>query len=56
MVDVDTGLKPDNNTKKIIYESFKLDDNFLTGLEKSVNKYKLESNDSQNKEKTFKFY
>ena len=31
MVDAETGLKPNEKHKKIIYESFKLTDNFMIG-------------------------
>ena len=32
MVDVETGLQANDNTKKVIYESFKAEDNFIVGL------------------------
>ena len=41
MVDVETGLPQNTITKKIIYESFKSKDNFVSGLEKPQNKDKL---------------
>ena len=56
MVDAETGLLPNANTKKIIYESFKPEDNFAAGLEKSYNRYKLGLNDSQNERKILRFY
>ena len=34
MIDAETGLKPNNNTKKTIYESFKPEDNYIVDLEK----------------------
>ena len=49
MVDVETGLKADINTKKMIYESFKQKDNFMVDLEKLSNKDKLEFYDSKRK-------
>ena len=56
IVDVDTGLRPDNNTKRTILESFKTKDNFFVGLENQKNKDKLGINDSQTKEPILKFY
>ena len=56
MVDSETGLKPNKNTKKIIYEAFKLEDNFIANLENLSNKDKLGFYDSENKKKVFKFY
>ncbi len=41
MVDVETGLLPNDNTKKIIYESFKQRKDYIIGLEKSLNKDRL---------------
>ena len=56
IVDADTGLRPDNNTKRTILESFKTKDNFFVGLENQKNKDKLGINDSQTKEPILKFY
>ena len=56
MVDVETGLPRKANTKKVIYESFKLTDNFIVGLEKSLNKDKLELYDSENEKSILRFY
>jgi len=56
MVDVETGLYPNANTKKIIYESFKLEDNFIVGLENTSYKHRLEFYDTENQRKIFKFY
>ena len=56
MVDADTGLPPKKNSKNIIYESFKPDDKYLTGLEKSVNKDTLDEYDSESQIKILKFY
>ena len=55
MVDAETGLQPDTNTKKIIYESFKEKDNFIVNLDKMINKDKLNF-DSKNQNKIFRFY
>ena len=56
MVDVETGLQPNANTKKMIYESFKSEDNFIVGLENSSDKHRLEFYDSENQKTIFKFY
>ena len=56
MIDAETGLKPNSNTKKTIYESFKPDDNFIASLEKLSNKDRLGFYDSQNKKTILGFY
>ena len=56
MVDVDTGLLPNDETKKVIYESFKSEDNFVDGLENFNNKDKLGLYDSENYKKILRFY
>jgi len=56
MVDAETGLQPNINTKKIIYESFKSKDHFMVDLEKSFSKDILGFYDSGNIRKIFKFY
>jgi len=56
LVDLDTGLQPNINTKKVIYESFKQANNLTTGLEKTLNKDKLGLYDSETKSKILKFY
>ncbi len=56
MVDVETGLQPNENTKKIIYESFKPNDNFILSLEKFSNKDRLEFYDSENDNRILRFY
>ena len=56
MVDVETGLLPNSNTKNVIYESFKLEDNFVAGLEKSHNKGKLGLYDYSNERTILRFY
>ena len=56
MIDAETGLSPNANTKNIIYESFKLEDNFVAGLEMQLNKDKLRLNDSENERKILRFY
>jgi penicillin-binding protein 1A len=56
IVDPETGLQANKKTKNTIYESFKPGDVFITSLEKSPNKDKLEFYDSQKKRKIFKFY
>ena len=47
MVDAETGLPTNGKEKKLIYEAFKSEDNFLTSLEKLSNKDKLEFYDSE---------
>ena len=56
MVDAETGLQPNNSTKKIIYESFKSEDNFLVNLEKLSNKDTLGFYDSENQKNILRFY
>ena len=56
VVDVDTGLQPDRNTKTIIYESFKTTDNILLGLENLSDKNKFGSNHLESKKKILRFY
>ena len=56
MVDLETGLLPNANTKKIIYESFKPEDNFIVDLEKPYYTDKLGFNDSNDQRIIFKFY
>ena len=56
MIDVETGLPPDKNTKSVIYESFKSKDIFFTNLEKMSNKDRLGINDSKKQKTVLKFY
>ena len=56
MVDVETGLLPNTNTKKVIYESFKQKNNFVTDLEKLFNKDKLRLYDYENERTVLRFY
>jgi len=56
MVDAETGLQPNGNTKKIIYESFKSSDNFEVGIENLSDKNRLGFYDSENKKATLRFY
>jgi len=56
MVDLETGLQPNNNTKNIIYESFKQEDHFTEDVEKSFNTDTLGFYDSKNKKKILRFY
>jgi len=56
MVDVNTGLPPDQNTKKIIYESFKPKDNFIVNVENRFNRSTLEFYDSKNHKTILRFY
>jgi len=56
MVDVETGLPRNINTKKVIYESFKSKDNFIARLEKSLNKDKLGLYDFETERLILRFY
>ncbi len=56
IVDLETGLQPKANTKKIIYESFKANGNFMADLEKPSNMDTLGFYDSENQKTIFKFY
>ena len=56
MVDAETGLQPNLNTKKIIYESFKLGDNFIVDLENTLNKDTLGMYDSKDQKTILRFY
>jgi len=56
MIDLETGLPANVNTKKIIFESFKSNDDFVTGLEKSLNKDRLELYDSETESTILRFY
>lgn len=56
MIDAETGLPSNANTKKAIYESFKSKDNFITGLEKPLNKDKLGLYDSNSEKSILRFY
>ena len=56
MVDADTGLQPNDSTKKIIYESFKSKGNFGVDLENPSSTDILRFNDSKNIGKIYKFY
>ena len=56
MVDSETGLQPNANTKNVIYESFKPEDNFIVGLEDFSGKNRLEFYDSGSQKTVFKFY
>jgi len=56
MVDLETGLSPSSKTKKIIYESFKLEDNFIDDLENDSNRSTLDFYDSKDKKTILRFY
>ena len=56
IVDVETGLQPNNNTKKVIYESFKEEDNFIVGLENLSDKNRFGFYDSDNQRTILRFY
>ncbi len=56
LVDVESGLQPNVSTKKIIYESFKTEDNIIDSLENLSNKARLGFNYTENKKIILKFY
>ncbi|MDC0232123.1 penicillin-binding protein 1A [Pelagibacteraceae bacterium] len=56
LVDVETGLLPNSKTKKIIYESFKPEDNFIDDLENLSNRSTLGFYDSKNQKTILRFY
>jgi len=56
LVDVETGLLPNSKTKKIIYESFKPEDNFIDDLENRSNRSTLGFYDSKNQKTILRFY
>ena len=56
MVDAETGLRPNADTKTIIYESFKTTDNILFGIEDLSDKNKLEAYDSKKDKIILEFY
>ena len=56
LVDVETGLLPNSNTKKMIYESFKSDSTFMVSLEKLSNKDRLGFYDFENQRTILRFY
>ena len=56
MVDIETGLPPNEKSKSVIYESFKSNDNFMMGLEKISNKDRLGLFDSGNEKEILRFY
>ena len=56
IVDAETGLRPNNKTKKVIYESFKSEDKFVSGIEIQSNKDRLGFYDSEIKRTIFRFY
>ena len=56
LVDVESGLQPNASTKKIIYESFKTEDNIIDSLENLSDKARLGFNYTENKKIILKFY
>jgi hypothetical protein len=56
MVDLNTGLRANSNTKKTIYESFKSNTKTMINLEKIFNKGTLEFSNLENNKKIFRFY
>jgi len=56
LVDLETGLLPNSKTKKIIYESFKSEDDFIDDLENISNRSTLDFYDSKNQKAILRFY
>jgi len=56
MVDVETGLPPNKDSKKVIYESFKSKDKFFLDLDKVINKGRLGLYDSDKEKIVLRFY
>ncbi len=56
VVDAETGLQPNATTKKIIYESYKSNDNFMLDLQKLTNIDTSKVYNSENQSLIFKFY
>ena len=56
IVDAETGLKPNIDTKKVIYESFKSGDNFIANLEKLSNKDRLQFYNNEKQTTILRFY
>jgi len=55
-VDADSGLQPNSNTKKIIYEAFKNKENIIVGLENLSDKNTFNYNNYNNNDLILKFY
>ena len=56
VVDAENGMRPNSETKKIIYESFKTNENIIVGLDDLSGRNRLGFNDSTIKKKILKFY
>ena len=56
VVDVESGLQPNTDTKIIIYESFKTKDNIIVGLKNLSAKDRFGFYDSENEKTVLKFY
>ena len=56
IVDVETGQRPNENTKNVIYEAFKLENKSVVDLEKLSNKGRLKYYDSEVQKTILKFY
>ena len=56
MVDAETGLQPNADTKTIIHESFKSEDHFMVGLEKLSNRDTLVYYNYENQKTILRFY
>ena len=56
IVDIETGLRPNANTKRVIYESFKTENSSLASLEKLINKDRVVIYDEETKRKILGLY
>jgi len=56
VVDAENGMSPNNNTKKIIYEAFKSNDDFFVGLSNISDKDRLRLFGTEKNNKILKFY
>ena len=56
MVDAETGLQPNADTKTIIHESFKSEDHFMVGLEKLSNRDTLVYYNYEKQKTILRFY
>ena len=56
MIDAETGLRPNDKTKRIIYESFKLTDDLPLGIESLSDEDNLQYYDTSNEKTILRFY
>ncbi len=56
MIDAETGLRPNDKTKRTIYESFKLTDNLPLGIDSLSDEDNLQYYDTSNEKTILRFY